>query len=145
MLQSEQPTHKPNILGPFNSRCKLKNRPLTLDAANKPQFTGWKTNQFILKLNNCDNCVKMKNNDIVVIENIATSKLDGNVIIIGRKYDKLSEFFDKPCLSSLLNIQKATQIGHLQSWKITDIKEKMMRLPISNSIGFVILPLLHLQ
>jgi len=78
----------------------------------------------------------MNNNDIVVIENIATSKLDDNIIIIGRKYDKLSEFFDKPCPSSLLNIQKARQIGHLQSWKIIDVKEKMMRLPINDSREF---------
>jgi len=74
MLQSEQLTRKPNNF--FNSsRCKFKNRTLTLDAANKPQFTGWKTKQFILKLNNCDNCVKMKNNDIVVIENYCYIKI----------------------------------------------------------------------
>lgn len=136
--------HKQDNLGPFNSRCKLKNRPKTVDST-EPQYTGWKFHQFTLKLNNCDNCVKMNNNDIVIIENIATSKIDNSVMVIGRKYDKLTEFFDKPCSSNLLHIQSASQLGHLQSWKLSEIKEKMMRLPMNNKIGYVILPLLHLQ
>lgn len=38
----------------------------------EPQFTGWRMKWFSIKLNSSDNCVKMKNNDVVLIENIAS-------------------------------------------------------------------------
>lgn len=80
--------------GPINNLCKLKNRPFTENRC-EPQFTGWKMPNFILKLNKADNCVKMKNNDVVLIENIATSKFDNSIIlIIGRKFNKLTTFFE---------------------------------------------------
>lgn len=136
---------EPNIfIGPFKYQCKNKNRPFT-EYDCEPQHTGWKMNNFILKLNMADNCVKMVNNDIVPIENIATSKSDNEVVIIGRKFLSLTKYFDKPCSSQLLGIHKATTLSHLKSWKLNKIKEKMMRLPMANGKFSVILPLLHLQ
>lgn len=135
-----------NSLGPINYRCKLKNRPMTNDVF-EPQFTGWRMKRFVIKLNSSDNCVKMKNNDVVLIENIASSKLDANIMIIGRKYNTIKNFFEKPCSSNLLNIYNASQLSHLQSWILSDIQEKLICLPlIDNDINnSVILPLLHLQ
>lgn len=128
----------------INYQCKIKNRPLTENSCD-PQFTGWKMTNFVLKLNKADNYVKMQNNDIVLIENIATSKCDNSVVIIGRKFSKLTNFFEKPLLSHLLNIHSTSNLSHLQSWELNRIKEKMMCLPLTDIDSYVILPLLHLQ
>jgi len=113
----------------------------------EPQFTGWRMKRFVIKLNSSDDCVKMKNNDVVIIENIASSKSDSNIMIIGRKYNTVKNFFEKPCASNLLNIYNASQLSHLQSWMLSDIKEKLMCLPLIDYDinNCVILPLLHLQ
>lgn len=93
-----------------------------------------------------NNCVKMKNGDALVIENFVTSKLDKSILIIGRKYNKITEFFNTPCSSNLLNIHSVSNLSDLQSWKLTDIEEKMIRFPTTNSeTNHVIMPLLHLQ
>lgn len=63
----------------------------------------------------------------------------------GRKYEKKEEFFTTPFSSSLLHIYKVSNLSHLQSWKLTEIKEKMMNLPLPNSSASIILPFLHLQ
>jgi len=55
------------------------------------------------------------------------------------------KFSTTPCSSSLLNIHKVFNLGHLQSWKLIEIKEKLMNLPLPNSSTAIILPLLHLQ
>lgn len=141
-LNSKHESKSESTYGPFNAKFKLKHRPITIDSGD-PQFTGWKMEKYILKLNNGDNCILMNNNDIVIVENIATSKSNKKILIIGRKFNKVAEFFNKPCPSTLLLIQKVSELGHLQSWELTDIKTKLMRLPLPNSS--VILPLLHLQ
>ena len=41
---------------------KLKERPFT---TNLPQHTGWKTKKFTIKINNSDNCVKIKNSSLI--------------------------------------------------------------------------------
>lgn len=103
-----------------------------------------KTEKFVLKINKADNCVGMINGDIVIIENIVTSKLNEKILIIGRKFEKLEHFFNIPCLSKLLNIIAASELSHLQSWMLNNIKEKMMHLPVDNKTS-IIIPLLHLQ
>lgn len=136
---------EPNLYtGPLKVHCKLKIRPCTMDGC-EPYFTGWKTDKFILKINKSDNCVRMTNGNVVIIENIVTSKFDGNILIIGRTFEKLDNFFTKPCHSQILNIHSASKLSHLKSWMINDIKEKMMHLPANNTATSIIIPLLHLQ
>lgn len=67
-------------------------------------------------------------------------------MIIGRKFNTIKNFFEKPCFSNLLNIHNASQLSHLQSWTLNDIQEKLICLPlIDNDINnSVILPLSHL-
>lgn len=145
ILWDSQKSASENYNVPFNFQCKFKNRPFTEDSC-EPQFTGWKMKNYIIKLNKADSCVKMKNGDIVQIENIATSKTsDDTILIIGRKFNKLSNFFDDPCSSNLLSIESASNLSYLLSWKLSEIKDKMMCLPLTNSNVFIILPLLHTQ
>lgn len=124
---------------------KLNNRPMTQNIC-EPQFTGWKTEKFVIKLNKANNCVKMKSGDLVLIDNIATSQLDRSILIIGRKFEKVVEYFNVSCSSELLNIHLVSQLSYLQPWKLTDISEKMMRFPIlDDETKSVVMPLLHLQ
>jgi len=132
-------------LGPVNMQHKLKNRPMIQDVC-EPQFTGWKTEKFVLKLNKANNCVKMKSGDLVLIDNIATSQLDQSILIIGRKFVKVVEYFNIPCSSELLNIHLVSQLSYLQSWKLSDIREKMIRFPmLDDETRCVVMPMLHLQ
>jgi len=65
--------------GPINAYCKLKERPFTANSC-LPQYTGWKTKRFTIKINNSDNCVIIKNGSLVLLENIATSKTDNKIL-----------------------------------------------------------------
>lgn len=130
-------------IGPLSVQCKFKIRPTTTDGC-EPYYAGWRTDKFVLKINKADNCVRMINGDIVIIENIVTSKFNENILIVGRKFEKLENFFNIPCLSKLLNIIAASELSHLQSWMLNNIKDKMMHLPVDNKAS-IIIPLLHLQ
>lgn len=133
------------VQGSFEcSFCKNKVRPNTVDGC-EPYFTGWNMGKFVIKLNKADSCVRTKSNDIVMIENIVTSKLDKKILIIGRKFDKLTNFFNNPCPSQLLNIQAGSELSHLRSWILSDIEEKMMCLPLPDTSISIIIPLLHFQ
>lgn len=102
--------------GSIHVHTNNKDRPI-LQETCKPEYTGWKNDKFIVKLNNADNCFMVENGDIILIENIATSKSDHSLVVIGRQYEKLTEYFNTPCSSKLLGIHAASRLGPLQSWK----------------------------
>lgn len=54
---------------------------MTYDSCD-PQYSGWNKDTFILKLNENDNCVLMKNQDIVKVENFTTSKFDSSILVV---------------------------------------------------------------
>jgi len=79
-----------------------------------------------LKLNKAESCIKMKNGEIAQIKNIAGSKIsDDTILITGRKCNKLTNFFDDPSSLHLLNTESTSNLSHLLSWKLSEIKEKM--------------------
>lgn len=80
------------IEGPLKTLCENKNRPLIPGTSN-PQYSGWKMTNFNIKVNTADNCVKLKNGEVVLIENIATSLIINEIVIIGRTYEKLEDLF----------------------------------------------------
>lgn len=143
LLQTYKKVDPPNFDCPIITQTKNKNRPL-LPEACEPQYTGWKHKHFIIKLNNGNNCFELENGDVVVIENIATSKVKQTLLVIGRRFTKLSDFFTTPCSSNLLGIQSASEFSHLQTWDLNCLKKKMMLLPL-NATTSVVIPLLHLQ
>lgn len=131
-----------NKNGPINIRNKLENRPM-LQEACEPQFSGWRTRKFSIKLNKANNHVKMINGDIVKIENIATNKMNtSKIIVIGRRYEKVSEYFSSPCSSSLFEIYEASLLGCLKYWLLDDIQEKVICMPVNDSTS-VIVPFIH--
>lgn len=71
-------------------------------------------------------------------------------MIIGRAYENLSSFFHHSFDSSLLNIYiyiyKVNKLGPLKCWKLKDVQEKIIRLPISqnhDNESMVVLPFIY--
>lgn len=128
--------------------CKIKNRPLVSETC-KPQYIGWLTKNFNIKLNNADCYVKLKSGQMVVIENIASSSRNGEIVIIGRTFIHIKDFFVNPCKSPLLNIYEGSELGELQYWPLSVVQEKLICLPLEYPINdqhqLFILPFLHLS
>lgn len=129
--------------GPINVQGKKTNRPM-LSNFCEPQYTGWRTQyDFSIKLDNANNCVKMSNNDIVLIENIATKSSNLNcIIVIGRHFEKLTELFNVPCSSNILGIYMASELSCLKSWHLDDIIEKIVCFPLNDNES-VVIPFVH--
>lgn len=131
--------------GPINVFCQ-SDRPL-ISGTEFPYYTGWRFDSYTVKVNSADSCVKLKNGSIIVIENIVLLKKNNETVIIGRRYEKIENFFTEPCQSSILEIYKVSNLSPLEYWPLKNIKEKLVRLPLRDNINSsaVILPFLHLK
>lgn len=134
---------KTEAYGPIRVKYDKKNRPLVSNVGD-PQYSGWRTPKFTVKLNQANCCVKLQNNLIMVIENIATCSITNRIKIIGRCFEKIEDYFIHPCKSSLLGIHKVSKMGPLQSFAIDIIQEKLIRLPVDlNDESMVVIPFVH--
>lgn len=80
-------------LGPINTINQNRNyRPLIVGIGN-PQFSGWRTNNFVIKFNKSDCCVKTNNGRILLIKNIATCETSKRIMVIGRCYGQQEPLF----------------------------------------------------
>lgn len=63
-----------NRLNTTNDSIKVhtnnKYRPI-LQELCKPEYTGWKNDKFIIKLNNADKCFEVENGDIILIDKMS--------------------------------------------------------------------------
>ncbi|XP_050525145.1 uncharacterized protein LOC126896421 [Daktulosphaira vitifoliae] len=129
--------------GPIWVKCDNKNRPL-VSGVGDSQYSGWRTPKFTIKLNKANCCVKLKNNLIMVIDNIATCLTSKKTIIIGRCFEKIENYFIHPCNSSLLGIYKVSKKGPLHSFSIDIIQEKLVCLPLDlTHESMVVIPFVH--
>lgn len=96
---------------------------------------------FPLSIEEPNNCCILKNKKIVNIKNIVLISPNNDVKIFGTHYCQLATFFELPCESSELDIFLANQESSLQSWNLSDIESKCMKLKFENK--YVIFPLLH--
>ncbi|XP_054261012.1 uncharacterized protein LOC128985493 [Macrosteles quadrilineatus] len=94
---------------------------------------------YVLTIFTGNNCCKFSDGSIVKIDNIV--ERDGSIMILGKAFSKVSEFFTEPCNSSLLGIFKVSDLSSLKSWNLADVVLKCILLPYSD--GFVVYPLLH--
>jgi len=110
-----------------------------------PQYLGLKLDTLSIRINKKDRYVKMKDNSIVEIETIATSKICGSVIIIGRPFENVTDWFTTPCKSSYVGIYYSLQTGPLKQWNIDEIISKMICFPASivKKPGSVLITLVH--
>lgn len=99
--------------------------------AEYPQYSGLKLDTLSIRINKKDRYVKMKENSIVEIETIATSKISGNVIIIGRAFENVTDWFTTPCKFSYVGIYYSLQTGPLKQCNIDEIISKIICFPAS--------------
>lgn len=92
-----------------------------MDCTCTPQYSGWRTSAgLVLKINGTNNCVELSNGNIVIVENIINRITDQSVIIIGKCYERLTDFFQSPCPLSvlILGIQIVSHLCHLKIWEM---------------------------
>lgn len=126
--------NKPQLLNPHS------NGPL-INCHNYNQFSKVVFEKFILINKEPDNCCCLLDGSIVIILNFASN--NENIIVIGKKYKILKDFYTEPCKSSTLNIYEVCDLGDLQIWNLDQIANKCVRLIYKK--GNVIFPLLHAQ
>lgn len=107
------------------------------------QYKKLKTLAYILTVFSPDNCVSMEGDIIVQIVNILCLK-DQFYSLICRRFRKVSEFYDYPCSSKLLNIFKVSHISsNIKEFPFTSVKYKNMLLPGNEKGTYIAFPLLH--
>lgn len=99
---------------------------------------------FVIILNEKDNCVVLKDGSCMIIEGIF-SDIENNIYVYGQKYLQTSSFFDEPCESSKLFNIVVVHGTSLTSSKVifTDILHKCIRYPLRENDKYIIIPLLH--
>lgn len=96
--------------------------------------------QFTISTKAPNNCCGLKDNSIVVVENVIHSH-DG-VYVIGRKYE-MYNFYDNICESSLVETYKVEKLSSLMAWNSSELEKKYIMMPFNNSS--VVMSLIHSQ
>lgn len=95
---------------------------------------------FILKCKSyADSCFLLKDNSIVMIENVI--KHENNCKFIGKMFLNKTNFYEKPCPSSELGIFIVSEMGRLDVFGLDTIARKLLKLKHKDK--FVVIPLLH--
>ncbi|XP_072751192.1 uncharacterized protein [Anoplolepis gracilipes] len=107
------------------------------------QYKKLKTPTCVLTIFSPDNCVSIQGDIIVQIVNILCLK-DQFYSIICRRFLKVSEFYDYPCSSKLLNIFKVSHISpDIEEFPFISVKYKNILLPAYEKGTYIVFPLLH--
>lgn len=87
-----------------------------------------------------DNCSDLKSNgDIVFIENIIKS--EQQIYVVGRKFKRISNSYDKPCVSSKISSFEVQELSSLKIWLISELKTKYFIIPRKNS--YLVTAMIH--
>ncbi|RZF37146.1 hypothetical protein LSTR_LSTR015336 [Laodelphax striatellus] len=93
--------------------------------------------------NKGDGCCILKDNTVVLVKNIAHAVNSQELVVIGYDFKTITNSFEKPCKSSILNIYKVCHLStNLKQWSAASIHKKCVLIPLENE-AFSILPLLH--
>lgn len=133
----------------FSEDFELKPKKIHFDGpmvegVKNVQFEKVKLKNFTISRTGSDNCVQLNDDSICVIDNIAYSKDNSELVIIGRKFMVRENVFRKPYESSIVGIFKVSNLeGERQVWYLKEIKHKALRIPFENSDHFRVALLLH--
>lgn len=122
---------------------ELLQMPITNDPVEQvagQQFFKICINDTIFALNDADSCCRMNDDSVVIIENIILS--ENGPLVKGRKFFNLSDYYVYPVPSSLLGVQKVSDLGDPCYWDHTSIKYKCYLMPLSEQ-EYLCVPLLH--
>ncbi|CAG9770102.1 unnamed protein product [Ceutorhynchus assimilis] len=106
-----------------------------------PQYKRATFKQFQISINNNDCCCILEDGKVILVKNFAICSKTNEVVVIGKYFKSMENFYTEPCDSSLLEIFFVKKLSNLCYWPIKNIKNKLVRLPYSD--GFVIYPLHH--
>lgn len=96
----------------------------------------------LLKLKTGDNYIQLHTGNIIEVINIATDCKTNQTVIIGYEFKTKTEFYTKPCNSSLIGIYSIKDKEKtLNTWPVQSIKYKLMVLPRDEEC--VAIPILH--
>lgn len=118
------------------------NGPL-LNITNVSQYEKIIFPHYTLSIFSPNNCCVLKDGTVIIVENILMA--NGNTFVTGRKFNKISDFYTQPCLSTDLGIclVSTDDLGNLNTWNIREIETKCAKLKYQNDL-FVVFPLLHI-
>ena len=108
----------------------------------KKQFDKMQFNVFLVKRSTGNNCIQLRNKEIVLVENIVLEE-HGDIFIVYKRFRSQTDLFSYPLLSSKLDIfLMSTLKNELLLTKSTNVLRKCVLLPCKE--GFAGIPLLHM-
>lgn len=118
------------------------NGPLIFNTKS-PQYNTLILNNFKFKSKiEADSYFCTNKNEIVKLINIAHSLETHQVILIGKKFKCMQEFYNQPIKSSHFGIYIVKNLSDtLDCWEISDIKKKVMLFSFENKL--IVVPFLH--
>lgn len=101
-------------------------------------------NQIKLNINtNIESYILTKNGDVVKIFNIVQCN-DKKILLIGKKFEKITAFYEKPVNSKLFDIYIVYNLlEELECWNDNEVKKKMMVI-VHENIS-VAIPIIHTE
>lgn len=134
ILNNPQNNNNITLLGPHNKGPLLNNMSRVDSQCSILQLLNFK---FKTK-NKADSYYLSKQNEIVKLINITYLKDTDKIILIGKKFEHMEDFYDQPISSSHFGIYVVNQLStNLSCWSIKDIHKKFMIF--SFKLTFVIL------
>ncbi|XP_064465345.1 uncharacterized protein LOC135376812 [Ornithodoros turicata] len=97
--------------------------------------------KFFLQVNGRDSVCVLSDGTIVEILNIVCPANTQEACILGRKFIEKHDLYTYPCKSTMLGICKVSRMSVLQSWPLSSVQFKCVRLPFETV--HVIIPLHH--
>lgn len=73
------------------------------------------------------------------MENFATD-ISGHVVVVGRRFDFIQDFFTNPCKSSYIGVYEVHELGSLNLLPVSDVLSKYVAFGNENRF---IMPLLN--
>lgn len=111
-----------------------------------PQYSAVRFKEFYINsLSQVDNICGIQGGKIVRIRNIAQCFITKELMVVGNEFTLKGNLYVKPCSSSLLNIYviDPCQEQPLNIWPLKDVNCKYMKIPMSSTNKFTVVPLLH--
>ncbi|KAK3918596.1 Halomucin [Frankliniella fusca] len=105
------------------------------------QYTKLQFRRITLALNERDSYFMTSDSEIVSLSNIVQQH-DGNIVFIGRKFNRKENAYEFPLQSSLLGIWKVSELHHIRHvWNFNAFSRKCYVMPDNDC--FISVPLVH--
>ncbi|CAL1282894.1 unnamed protein product [Larinioides sclopetarius] len=121
---------------PLSSTLHFSGPTLNCQGMQYKEIEGY---NFKLKVKTGDNCIMLKNDKIILVQNFICN--EAQLLIIGQEFLHKTSFYSKPCESSSFKIYQVSCLSPLNCWPVNEFLCKGILLPYKTSNIFM--PLLH--